>query len=250
MYLASDTIREYVVNEAFVKKLGFKTPQEILGKRIAIGGSDYKLPIVGVVRNFNTFSLHREIIPCVLTTLKNNYSMLNIKLAQKSDPEQIARIEKAWAATFPDHVFSYTFFDEKLNSFYDKEGKLFSLFRILAGIAIFIGCLGLYGVVAFMAESRTKEMGVRKAIGATALNIFGLFSVDFVRLVIIALVIASPVAWYAMNKWLQDFNYKVDISWWIFALSGVSVVLIALVTISFQTIKAALVSPVKALRSE
>ncbi len=250
LYLPADTIREYVVNEAFVYKLGFKDPKEILGKRMAIGGSDYRLPIVGVVKNFNTYSLHREIIPCVLTTLKNNYGLVSVKLSQKSDTEQLARIEKAWTSTFPDHLFRYTFFDEKLSSFYEKEEKLFSLFRILAGLAIFIGCLGLYGVVAFMAESRTKEMGVRKAIGASALNIFGLFSVDFVRLVIIALFIASPVAWYGMTEWLKDFNYKVDISWWIFAVTGLAVVLIALVTISFESIKAALMNPVRALRSE
>ncbi|TDE18551.1 ABC transporter permease [Dyadobacter psychrotolerans] len=250
MYFPSDTIREYVVNEAFVQKLGFKSPQEIIGKRMAIGGSDFKLPIVGVVKNFNTFSLHREIIPCVMTTLKDNYGMLSVKLAKNAGKTQIDRIEKVWAATFPDHVFSYTFFDEKLSSFYDKEQKLFDLFRILAGIAIFIGCLGLYGVVAFMAESRTKEMGIRKAIGASALHIFGLFSIDFVKLIIVALVIASPIAWYAMNEWLQDFTYKIEINWSVFVLTGVAVVLIALITISFQSIKAALMNPVKALRSE
>lgn len=250
MYVPSDTIREYVVNEAFVQKLGLKNPNEILGKRMTIGGSDYRLPIVGVVKNFNTYSLHREIIPCVLTTLKDNYSLLSVKLAGNSDLGQIGRIEKVWAATFPDHLFKYTFFDEKLNSFYEKEEKLFSLFRILAGLAIFIGCLGLYGVVAFMAESRTKEMGVRKAIGASALNIFGLFSIDFVKLVLIALIIASPVAWYGMNEWLKDFNYKVDISAWVFVFTGMSVTLIALITISFESIKAALMNPVKALRSE
>lgn len=249
-YLPSDTIREYVVNEAFAKKMGFKNPQEILGKRLTIGGSDFKLPVVGVVKNFNTYTLHQEIIPCVMTTMRNNYGTLSVKLDKNAGLEQIGRIEQVWAEAFPDYLFKYSFYDQTLESFYEKEAKLFSLFRILSGIAIFIGCLGLYGVVAFMAESRTKEMGIRKAIGASAMNIFGLFSIDFIKLVVIALVIASPIAWYFMNEWLQDFSYKVNISWWLFAAAGVAAVLIALVTISFQSVKAAMTNPVKALRSE
>jgi ABC-type antimicrobial peptide transport system permease subunit len=250
MYLSADTIREYVVNEAFAKKLGFKSPQDIIGKRLAIGGSDLKLPVVGVVKNFNTYTLHQEIIPCVMTTMRDNYRTLSVKLDKNAGLEQINRIEKAWAESFPDYLFKYTFFDQTLSGFYEKEAKLFSLFKILSAIAIFIGCLGLYGVVAFMAESRTKEMGIRKAIGASAVNIFGLFSIDFIKLVVIALVIASPIAWYFMNEWLQDFSYKVSISWWLFVVAGVAAVLIALVTVSFQSIKAAMTNPVKALRSE
>ena len=230
--------------------MGFKNPADIIGKRLTIGGSEYKLPIVGVMKNFNTYSLHREIIPCVLTTQRGNYGTLGIKLNKNADAKQIERIEKAWSATFPDYLFSYTFLDETLNSFYEKESKLFDLFKILTGIAIFIGCLGLYGVVAFMAESRMKEMGIRKAIGASAFNIFSLFSADFVKLVLIALVIASPVAWYVMKGWLQDFTYQVEISAWLYVLAGIGAVIIALITISFQSIKAALVNPVTSLRSE
>ncbi len=250
MYMPSDTMREFVVNEAFAQKLGFKNPQDIVGKRLTIGGSEVKLPIVGVVRNFNTFSLHREIIPCVMTTLRRDYRVMSVKLAKNSGPEQLKKIEEAWAGQFPDYLFKYSFYDQTLNSFYEKEENFFSLFKILSCIAIFIGCLGLYGVVAFMAESRTKEMGIRKAIGASALNIFGLFSIDFVKLVVIALLIASPIAWYLMDGWLQDFNYKVQVSWWLFAVAGLAAVVIALVTISFQSVKAALTNPVTALRSE
>jgi ABC-type antimicrobial peptide transport system permease subunit len=250
MYLPADTMREYVINEAFVQKLGFKNPNDALGKRLTIGGSNVKLPVVGVVKNFNTYSLHREIIPCVLTTQRGNYGTLGIKLASGSDPELIERIDKAWSEIYPDYLFKYSFLDETLNSFYKKEEKLYDLFKILSGIAIFIGCLGLYGVVAFMAESRTKEMGIRKAIGASAFNIFGLFSFDFIKLVLVALVIASPIAWYFMNEWLQDFTYKVTISWWIYFAAGIFAIIIAMVTISFQSIKAALTNPVTALRSE
>jgi putative ABC transport system permease protein len=250
MYLPADTMREFVVNEAFVAKMGFKTPQDIIGKQMSLGGSGVKLPVVGVIKNFNTYSLHREIIPCVLTTQKANYSTLGLKLGANWNKEQIAAIEQVWSKTFPEHLFKYTFLDETLNQFYEKESKFFSLFRILTFIAIFIGCLGLYGVVAFMAEARMKEMGIRKVVGASAASIFGLFSLDFVKLVGVALVIASPVAWYAMNIWLQDFTYRVNISWWIFVLTGLLGVVIALFTISFESIKAALVNPVKALRSE
>ncbi len=250
MYLPADTMREFVVNEAFVAKMGFKSPQEILGKRLMIGGSGVKLPVVGVVKNFNTYSLHREIIPCVLTTDRGNYVTLGLKLGEGAGKNEIARIEKIWSAAFPDHLFKYTYLDDTLNQFYEKESKLFSLFRILTFIAIFIGCLGLYGVVAFMAESRTKEMGIRKVVGASAANIFGLFSIDFVKLVIVALFIASPLAWYTMNLWLQDFTYRVTIGWWIFVLAGISAIIIALFTISFQSVRAALTNPVKALRSE
>ena len=250
LYLPSDTIREYIVNEAFAQKMGFKNPQDMIGKRLTIGGSDIKLPVVGVVKNFNTYTLHQEIIPCVMTTMRDNYRTLSVKLDKTAGLEQIGRIEQVWTQAYPDYLFKYTFYDQTLEGFYEKEAKLFSLFRILSGIAIFIGCLGLYGVVAFMAESRTKEMGIRKAIGASAMNIFGLFSIDFIKLVVIALVIASPIAWYFMNEWLQDFSYKVSVSWWLFAAAGVAAVLIALVTISFQSIKAAMTNPVKALRSE
>ncbi|MDQ6477896.1 ABC transporter permease [Dyadobacter sp. LHD-138] len=249
-YLPADTMREYIINEAFVKKLGFKNPQDVIGKRMAIGGGGIKLPIVGVVKNFNTYSLHREIIPCVLTTSRNNYGTLGLKLTANATTEQLSQIEKAWTETFPDYMFKYTYLDQTLNSFYEKEEQLFSLFRILTGIAIFIGCLGLYGVVAFMAESRTKEMGIRKAVGASAFHIFGLFSGDFVKLVLIALVLASPIAWYTMDGWLKDYTYRIEISWWIFALAGFMAVIIALITISFQSVKAALMNPVKALRSE
>jgi putative ABC transport system permease protein len=250
MYMPADTMREFVVNEAFVSKMGFKTPQDIIGKRMMLGGSGVKLPIVGVVKNFNTYSLHREIIPCVLTTQRANYGTLGLKLGANWDKNQMAKIEQAWSSTFPDHLFKYTFLDETLNQFYEKESRFFSLFRILTFIAIFIGCLGLYGVVAYMTQTRMKEMGIRKAVGASAASIFGLFSIDFVKLVIVALLIASPVAWYAMDIWLQDFTYRVSINWWIFVLTGLLAIITALFSISFQSIRAALMDPVKALRSE
>ena len=256
MYQPADTARELVVNESFAKKLGFRNPQQILGKYVALNGvGNPKKPIVGVVNDFNTFSLHQETNPSVLTTRRDAYHTLGIKLStQQGGTEAIRRligeVETAWNATFPDFVFKYEFLDQTLANFYKGEERMYSLFRLLAGIAIFIGCLGLYGVVAFMAESRTKEVGIRKVLGASIGHILGLFSVDFVRLVLIALVIASPIAWYVMKKWLADFPYRIDIEWWVFALAGSLAVGIALLTVSFQSVKAALMNPVKSLRSE
>ncbi|WP_317171583.1 ABC transporter permease [Spirosoma profusum] len=252
----SDSISEFVVNEAFVKKLGFRNPQQILGQFLSdFNGSKVKKPIVGVVKDFNTFSLHQRTEACIITTLEGAYRRLSIKLSpQATNQESISRllktVEQSWSATFPDFVFNYEFADKAINNFYQTEERQFSLFRLLAGIAIFIGCLGLYGVVAFMAESRTKEVGIRKVLGASTAHIFHLFSFDFVKLVAIALVIASPVAWYVMTNWLKDIDYKVSIEWWMFAVSGLVAVVVALLTVSFQSLKAALMNPVKSLRSE
>ncbi|QDK77914.1 FtsX-like permease family protein [Spirosoma sp. KCTC 42546] len=256
MYQPADTTRELVVNESLVKKLGLRNPQQILGKYMIVGGPTHpKKQVVGVVRDFNTFSLHQETNPCILTTRRDAYHTLGIKLStQQSGTEAINRlindVETNWNATFPDFVLTYEFLDQRLANFYKSEERMYSLFRLLASIAIFIGCLGLYGVVAFMAESRTKEVGIRKVLGASTTHIFGLFSVDFVKLVLVALVIASPIAGYVMSKWLSDFPYKIDIAWWMFVLTGILAVAIALITVSFQSIKAALMNPVKSLRSE
>lgn len=256
MYMPADTMRELLVNESLVKKLGFRDPNQILGKRLAIGGGgNTKRPIVGVVKDFNTFSLHQETNPCVLTTRRNSYRSLGIKLStQQGGTESISRliseVEKNWNATFPDFAFKYEFLDERLANFYKNEERMYALFRLLAIIAIFIGCLGLYGVVTFMAESKTKEVGVRKVLGASIGQIVGLFSFEFVRLVLISLVIASPIAWYVMDKWLADFPYKVDIEWWVFVVTALVVVSVTLLTVSLQSIKAALMNPVKSLKSE
>ncbi|GAB3542382.1 ABC transporter permease [Spirosoma fluminis] len=256
MYLPADTMREFVVNESLMQRLGFRQPQQIIGKMIALGGpNSVKKPIVGVVKDFNTYSLHRKTAPSIITSHRDAYSTLGIKLsARESSPESVGQlintVRKSWEAAFPDFVFKYDFLDKTLDDFYKSEERLFALFRLLAGIAIFIGCLGLYGVVAFMVESRTKEIGIRKALGASTTHIFGIFSLEFVRLVGIALVIASPIAWYVMTQWLKDFEYKIAIEWWVFALTGVLAIGIALVTVSFQSIRAALLNPVKSLRTE
>ena len=255
LYQPADSIRELVINETFMKRLGLQKPEQVLGKLMTIAGENVKKPIVGVVKDFNMFSLREQVEPSVLTTQISNYRTIAIKLSTRQGGTEgisqlLKQVETNWTATFPEFVFSYEFLDETLANFYKGEEQMYSLFRLLAGIALFIGCLGLYGVVAFMAETRTKEVGVRKVLGASVAHIFGLFSIDFVRLVLLALVISSPVAWYVMDKWLQKFVYKIDIEWWMFALAGLLAVGIALLTVSFQSIKAALMNPVKSLKTE
>ncbi|WP_420148175.1 ABC transporter permease [Spirosoma sp.] len=255
MYQPADTMRELVINETFMKRLGFQKPEKIIGKMMKIAGSDDEKSIVGVVKDFNQFSLRDHVEPSVLTTIRSNYHMMGLKLStQQGGTKQIGQlikqVENTWTETFPEFVFGYEFMDETLANFYKSEERSYALFRLLAAIALFIGCLGLYGVVAFMAETRTKEVGVRKVLGASTAHIFGLFSMDFVKLVLVALVLSSPVAWYVMNQWLQKFAYKIDIEWWMFALAGFLAMSIALLTVSFQSIKAALMNPVKSLRSE
>ncbi|HEY2727666.1 MAG TPA: FtsX-like permease family protein, partial [Parafilimonas sp.] len=159
-------------------------------------------------------------------------------------------IKKIWEQTFPNYVYEYRFLDDKIASFYKQENQLSQLYKIFAAIAIFLSCLGLYGLASFMAVQRIKEVGIRKVLGASSANIVYLFSKEFVLLISIAFLIATPLAWYFMNKWLQDYAYRINISWWLFLVGGIAAIVIALATISFQAIKAAMANPVKSLRTE
>ena len=159
-------------------------------------------------------------------------------------------IKKIWEQAFPNSIYEYRFLDEKIESFYKQESQLSSLYKIFAVIAIFLSCLGLYGLASFMAVQRIREVGIRKVLGASVSSVVYLFSKEFIVLITIAFIIASPVAWYFMDKWLQDYVYRINISWWIFIVGGISSIIIALITVSFQAIKAALANPVKSLKTE
>jgi ABC-type antimicrobial peptide transport system permease subunit len=159
-------------------------------------------------------------------------------------------VQKIWQKTFPDYVYEYRFLDDKIADFYKQENQLSQLYKIFAAIAIFLSCLGLYGLASFMAVQRIKEIGIRKVLGATASNIVYLFSKEFILLISIAFVIATPVAWFFMHQWLQNYPFRIELSWWIFLIGGLASVLIALITVCFQAIKAAIANPVKSLRSE
>jgi putative ABC transport system permease protein len=247
---ASDTAREFLVDELLLKNLGITNPQDAINKDISLWGGAIKGPIVGVLKEFNSRSFRRDLAPVLITSMKRAYSSAAIKLSTLDMALTMKSIEKIWGALYPDYVFEYQFLDSKIQSFYTQERQLSNLYQIFAIISIFLSCLGLYGLASFMAVQRIKEVGIRKVLGASAANIVYLFSREFIWLVGIAFLIASPLAWYFMNKWLQDYPYRINISGWIFLLGGASSVAIALITVSFQAVKAALANPVKNLRTE
>lgn len=239
-----------LINEAAVKQFGWKDP---IGKRIRTIGngtpeSKRFYTVAGVTKDFHFRSMHERIAPLVMFYGGDQYQIA-VKIKTNDIPGVLKTLEKTWKAT-TDNPFGYSFLDERFNNMYESEQRVGRLFGIFAALAVVIACLGLFGLAAFTTIQRTKEIGVRKVLGASVLNIVSLLSKDFVKLVGIAILIASPVAWYGMSQWLSDFAYKVSIEWWVFLVAGVLAVSVALLTVSFQSIKAALVNPVKSLRSE
>ncbi|WP_420151135.1 ABC transporter permease [Spirosoma sp.] len=245
-----DTIREYLVNEAFLKKMNIRDPQKILGRKMQYYLSPVALPIVGVVKDFHLRSLHDEIQPCFIACHSPFFQEAGIRVSGHDPAQTLQRIRQVWEKLYPNEVFEYAYLDEQLAKFYETESLIFRLVNTFTGIAILICCLGLYGLVSFVVTQRTKEIGIRKVLGASVASIVTLLSKDFVKLVLLAILIASPIAWYVMNQWLNDFAYKIAIDWWLFVLSGLLAIGIALLTVSFQSIRAAVVNPVKSLRSE
>lgn len=259
-FAPSDTINQLLINETASKSLGFKKPEEAIGKFLFIGVSDRPnssqvFPIIGVVADFHSQSLHEPIKPLFMATSSVSSNLINIKLATLGRgignlKTTISGIEKIWKQVYPDKVFEYSFFDETIAGFYNKEQKTSEIINGAMIIAIFISCMGLFGLIAFTTEQRTREIGVRKVLGASVSSITVMLCKDLVWLVAIALLIASPVAWYFMDRFLRGFPYRVTISWWIFLIAGLSAIGIALISVSFQAIRAAKANPVKSLRSE
>ncbi|MBS1746808.1 MAG: ABC transporter permease [Bacteroidetes bacterium] len=242
------TINEFIVNQSFLRHYNLK-PSDAIGKQVILGiagtGS-----IIGVVKDFHTSSMHVAIQPVVLFNSPKWYNGILLRIAPGKLSPVISNIEKKWKASVPMRPFSYTFLDEEYDALYRTEQRLGTLMSVFCGIAILITCLGLFGLTAFMVTRRTKEIGIRKVLGASVLSITAMLSKDFVKLVIIAIVIAIPVAWYFMHKWIQDFAYRINIDWWVFLIAGLIALLIALITVSFHAIKAAIANPVKSLRTE
>ncbi|MDB5280285.1 MAG: FtsX-like permease family protein [Ferruginibacter sp.] len=242
--------REFLVNESFVKRLGFKKPEDILNKEVSIMGGLIKCPVVGVLKDFNNRSLRQDLSPLLIATNSTMYRQASIKLSTTNIASSMQAIKKIWETTLPNQVYDYRFLDDKIESFYKQESQLAQLYKIFAAIAIFLSCLGLYGLASFMAVQRTKEVGIRKVLGASEGSIVYLFSKEFIMLVIIAFIIASAVAWYFMHNWLQNYPYRISLSWWMFILAGAGTMLITLMTVSFQAIKAAIVNPIKSLKAD
>jgi putative ABC transport system permease protein len=240
-----------IINESAVKVLGYADP---IGKKI-FGYEDAKLTkrvdytIIGVVKNFHFESLRKNIGALSLILYKSNGSVV-FRLNGGNVVQTVAQVEALWKKMAPGQPFNYRFMDQDFDNVYRSEQRVGQIFITFAVISIIIGCLGLFGLSAFTAERRTKEIGVRKVLGASVTNIVALLSKEFLKLIIIAIVIGSPIAWFAMNSWLSDFAYHVDLAWWMFVAAGLLAVVIALLTVSFQSIKAALMNPVRSLKSE
>ncbi|HSZ85355.1 MAG TPA: ABC transporter permease, partial [Puia sp.] len=206
---ASDTAREFLVDELLLKNLGIKDPKDAINKTVSLWGGHLNGTIVGVIKEFNSRSFRRDLAPVLMTTFKRAYGVAGIKLSTNDVSSSMKSIEKIWSQTYPDFIFEYKFLDSKIDSFYKQERQLSNLYQIFAAIAIFLSCLGLYGLASFMAVQRIKEVGIRKVLGATTTNIVYLFSKEFIVLIGIAFVIASPIAWYFMHQWLQDYVYRI-----------------------------------------
>ncbi|MEK7256791.1 MAG: FtsX-like permease family protein, partial [Bacteroidota bacterium] len=214
------------------------------------GGRDARL--VGVLKDFNFESLHQEIQAMIFFIPRDStfFNALSIKVDGSKTQEVIAHVKAVWERFLPELPFDYQFLDAQYDQLYEAEQRQGKIFVGFALLAILVACLGLFGLARFVAQQRVKEIGVRKVLGATTPGIVGLLSKDFLKLVIVALVVASPVAWYFMNKWLENFAYRIDIQWWVFVAAGAAAVAIAFLTVSFQSVRAALANPVESLRSE
>ena len=246
----TDTTQAWLLNEAAVREIGWKSAEDAIGKRLIYGGRE-NCYVVGVLRDFHFESLHQEIVPMIffVPRQKNNLFSISVKIGGDT-PAALAHLKQTWEKFNPDFPFDYTFLDEDYGRLYEAEMRQGRLYIVFAGLAILIACLGLFGLATFAAHQRTKEIGIRKVLGASVAGITGLLAKDFLKLVGIAIVIASPVAYWTMNQWLQDFAYRIDIQWWIFVVAGALAAAVAFLTVSFQSVKAALANPVKSLRSE
>jgi predicted permease len=248
-FAPSDSIRESVVNETFLRKMGIRDPAQVVGQQIKLG-SRRRATITGVVADFHSHSLHQPMEPLLISTRKEFYYNAGVKIEPGELAVTTAAIQKAYDEVFPEQVFSARFFDERIARFYTDEDRFANTCKGFAGLAVLIACLGLFGLSMHAAARRTKEIGIRKVLGATTAGIVGLLSKDFLKLVILSLVIGLPVAWWLMDKWLADFAFRIDMSWGVFALAGSIAIVVATFTVAIQSMKAALANPVKSLRSE
>lgn len=249
----TDNGKAYIINETMARKLlsedNSKAPlASLIGRRY---GFDSLSTIIGIARDFNFNSLHHKIETLSIYSQKDwGFGEMSVKIAGTGAGEAIAHVQAVWNKQFPDHPFEYSFLDQHFAELYRADAQVSEIVGILASLAIIISCLGLFGLASYSAERRVKEIGIRKALGASVENIVSMLSRDFVKLVLIANLIAIPVAWFGIYKWLQDFAYRIDISWWVFVAAAVAAVLIALFTVSFQAIKAARANPVNSLKMD
>lgn len=243
-----DTAQSVIVNRRLASLAGFSNPQEIIGKRITIWRKT--IPVAGVVENFHTTSLADEIEPAVLLNRIRNYRSLSLQINPQSFQTTLPQIQNLWEQAYPNHLFSYEFLDDSIRQFYAGQERESFLLMIFTALAIFIGCLGLFGLATFMINQKNKEIGVRKVLGATVQGIILLFAKEYMKLIILGFALAAPLAWFVMNEWLSNFAYRIDVTTWIFLTGIGTTLLIALVTVGYRSIRAAIANPVDSLRYE
>ncbi|SFB26738.1 ABC transporter permease [Algoriphagus aquimarinus] len=244
----SDSTSALVLNEAAARQYGYANPADIVGKKFDQWGRAGE--VIGVVKDFNYISLHSKVEPLTLPFEAYASRYVSLKVSGDDIPATLSEVEKVWKQLAPHRPFIYSFLNEDFNKQYESDFRFRQIFTTFSILAILIACLGLLGLATYTAEQRTKEIGIRKVLGANIGSIVGLLSKDFIKLVLVAIVVATPLAWFAMNKWLEGFAYQVPVHWCIFLVSGLLAVIVALVTISSQAIKAAMMNPVKSLKSE
>ena len=247
-FFPADTAREVVVNETLVRKLNLAGPTAILGQQLKI--NHIRATVVGVVRDFKNHSLHSDIAAIAIYPSYTDYRTCAVKIDPTHVHADLAALEKIWNDTYPDYLYSYAFLDESIAKFYELDSSLLKLIEFFAAVAVFIGCLGLYGLTSFMAVRKTKEIGVRKVLGASIQSILWLFGREFSRLVFLAFVIAAPAAWWIMQQYLRDFKYRITIGPAIFLLAIAATFVIVVLTVGYQSMRSALANPVKSLRTE
>jgi putative ABC transport system permease protein len=244
-------IGSIILNETAVKDLALPSP--IIGQRLQWsndGNTSHYVKVIGVVKDFHFASFRKEIKPFAFVTNPRRVNNLTVKLATQNIPTIIQQIEIKWKLFAPERPIEYFFLDETFAQLYKEETNFQKLFIVLAVLSIVIACLGLFGLAVFTAQQRTKEIGIRKVLGASVASITTMLSKDFLELIIISIVIATPLAWWAMHAWLQNYAYRIQINGWIFSVAALLSVIIAMITVSFQAIKAAIANPVKSLRTE
>lgn len=248
-HLQTDTLYELVVNETLVKKLGLAAPADALGREIRYENGEHGR-IVGVVRDYSNQSLRDETAPLTISTRRRSYEHIALRMKPAEMKSALAQVEKVFAEVYPTYMYDLTYMDKRIENYYTSEALTSQLFRIFAALAIFISCLGLYGLVSFMALQKTKEMGIRKVLGASVQSIVLLFSREFTILIAVAFVIAAPLAYFFMNRWLDGFRFHIQIGWMVFVLAIVFSVVIGWVTVGYKALQAALVNPVKSLKAD
>ncbi len=248
----ADHLQSFILNETAVRMFGWENPQEAIGKKIIRGDQQNGKngSVIGVIKDFHFNSLTQPLEPLILDVNPSRFTEFAVSLQPRHTPETITYIKKQWDATFPERVFEYSFLDQNINAIYNTQANLGKTIGYFAGITIFISCLGLFGLTSLFALQRTKEIGIRKVLGASVKGIVLLLSKELIALVGIALVIGTPVTWYAIQWWLQNFAFKINLSWWIFLQAGIVALTLAWLAISYQTIKVALTNPVDSLKQE